>query len=126
VSASLVVEVLFHDRLCIRLDSAFQLSAVVPATVVDSVQILAYRLGNRSIEIPRSIDVAPLSACLCEVDVLREVDVYVVFDYPSAADSIVEQSIDLLLVVVDGLARVLADERDEAVTDVAVVIDDIK
>lgn len=123
---SLVLELLFCDRLCICLDSAFQFTAVVPAAVVDSVQILAYPLGNRSIDIRRRIDVAPFSMCLREVGVLREVDVCAVFDHPSTTDSVVEQSIDLLLVVVDCLARVFADERDEPVTDILIRRNDVE
>jgi len=121
-----VIELLFRDRFCIRLDSAFQLAAVVPAAVVDPVKILPYRLGNRSVDVCRRIDVTSLSMCLREVGVLREVDVRVVFDHPSATDGIVEQSIDFLFVVVDCLVRVLADERDEAVTDILIVGNDVQ
>jgi hypothetical protein len=69
---------------------------------------------------------AAFSVCFGEIYVLREVDMHIVFDHPSPTGSVIEQSVEFLLVVVDGLASVFADECDKPVTHITVVCDDIQ
>ncbi|MDR5672236.1 hypothetical protein RH858_03595 [Halalkaliarchaeum sp. AArc-GB] len=58
--------------------------------------------------------------------ILGEVNTSIVFDHATTTGCILEQTVDFLFVIVDGLTWLFASKCDEAITDITVVRDDVE
>ncbi|WP_259535305.1 hypothetical protein [Halalkaliarchaeum sp. AArc-CO] len=98
----------------------------MPATVVDSIHVFADCLRQRTVDIGRCANVSTASVHFRQVMILGEVNTSIVFDHATTTGCILEQTVDFLFVIVDGLTWLFASKCDEAITDITVVRDDVE
>ncbi|GAD53911.1 hypothetical protein MBEHAL_2671 [Halarchaeum acidiphilum MH1-52-1] len=126
LSSILCIEVvLLVDARDVAVDGPPDVVGVVAARVLDSIEVLLYRLGERAVDARRLLVLAGLLVSGGDVVVLREVESRIVLDESMWARRDVEVTLDLLLVVRDSLLGRVANSREKAFTEIGILGEDI-